>query len=69
MDALLEVVFNLSALLKTDLKAVRLILIDSVSSVFRELMHDFAEMVRLQHHMMMELENLVDNCKILVSDH
>lgn len=66
-EVLLEVVFRLRTLLRTQhFKDVRLIVIDSVSSIFRDLMSNFKRMLRLQILFMSFLKVLVKRYKILV---
>lgn len=66
-EALMEVVFHLHTFMRTRFTKVRLIVIDSLSTIFRDLMSDFGRMVRMQNKLMSALAMLVQKFNILVS--
>lgn len=62
-----EVIGHLPELWKSNFKNVRLIVIDSLSAVYRDLMgEDFGLVVRWQNKFMAKLVRLVENFKIMV---
>lgn len=67
VEDLVDVVESLDLLLANELKKVRLIVIDSLSSVFRDVMAQFGNMVRTENMLIDELVKLAQKFNILVS--
>lgn len=66
---LTEIIDDLYFQLEDDeeVKNIRLIIIDSLSTVYRAMMTDFGKMVRLQNRFMLQLVSLVTKYDLLVS--